>query len=299
MFLRSLISASALVTAHASAQLYGITAGGTVVQIDISTGAGTVIGASGFECNAATADSQGRILIGGGSGAAADQIIAIDPATATGSVLLSTVGRPSGYSIRGMAMSPASVLFVVLSPGSTTVVDTLATIDTTTGVYSIIGPTNRTDIQALAFNPSGHLYAIGILAGGSLYRLDTSTCTATIIGGGTFDGDDQAFEILHDGTALTCRAGLRTTSLATGATTLIGATGQTDIRGLALVGAPGLSCYANCDGSTGSPRLTANDFSCFLNRFVGAASYADCDGVGGLTANDLQCFLSAYVSGCS
>jgi hypothetical protein len=27
-------------------------------------------------------------------------------------------------------------------------------------------------------------------------------------------------------------------------------------------------CYANCDGSTVSPVLTANDFQCFLNKFA-------------------------------
>lgn len=31
-------------------------------------------------------------------------------------------------------------------------------------------------------------------------------------------------------------------------------------------------CYANCDGSTGSPLLTANDFQCFINRFAGGCS---------------------------
>jgi len=56
------------------------------------------------------------------------------------------------------------------------------------------------------------------------------------------------------------------------------------------------SCYANCDGVGG---LTANDFQCFLNKYVSNDLYANCDGVGGLTANDFQCFLNAYVAGCS
>jgi len=61
----------------------------------------------------------------------------------------------------------------------------------------------------------------------------------------------------------------------------------------------GASCYANCDGSTGAPQLTANDFTCFLNEYTAGSSYADCDGVGGLTANDFQCFLTSYAAGCS
>ena len=60
-------------------------------------------------------------------------------------------------------------------------------------------------------------------------------------------------------------------------------------------------CYANCDCSTGSPLLTANDFQCFLNAFSGSAATANCDGstvAPVLTANDFQCFLNAYSSGC-
>jgi len=96
---------------------------------------------------------------------------------------------PRGY-IRGMAVS-GSVLYVTLSQASTSTVDTLARIDMTTGVYTVIGPTGRTDIQGLAISPTGVLYAAGI--SGGLYTLDSSTGAATVIGG-TFSGDDQALE---------------------------------------------------------------------------------------------------------
>jgi plastocyanin len=62
------------------------------------------------------------------------------------------------------------------------------------------------------------------------------------------------------------------------------------------------TCYPNCDGSSGSPLLTANDFQCFINRFAAGESYANCDGSTGtpsLTANDFQCFLNAFAAGCS
>ncbi|MBX3377237.1 MAG: hypothetical protein KF678_09580 [Phycisphaeraceae bacterium] len=62
------------------------------------------------------------------------------------------------------------------------------------------------------------------------------------------------------------------------------------------------SCYPNCDGSTGTPLLTANDFQCFLNKFAAGATYANCDGSTGtpsLTANDFQCFLNKFAAGCS
>jgi hypothetical protein len=64
----------------------------------------------------------------------------------------------------------------------------------------------------------------------------------------------------------------------------------------------GGGCYANCDGSTGSPLLTANDFQCFANAYAAGDSYANCDGSTGtpaLTANDFQCFANAYAAGCS
>jgi hypothetical protein len=61
-------------------------------------------------------------------------------------------------------------------------------------------------------------------------------------------------------------------------------------------------CYANCDGSTGTPILTGNDFQCFINLFASGSSSANCDGSTGmpmLTGNDFQCFIDAYVAGCS
>ncbi len=60
-------------------------------------------------------------------------------------------------------------------------------------------------------------------------------------------------------------------------------------------------CYANCDESTGSPPLTANDFQCFINKFAAGDPYANCDGSTGtpaLTANDFQCFINQYAFGC-
>ncbi len=61
-------------------------------------------------------------------------------------------------------------------------------------------------------------------------------------------------------------------------------------------------CYANCDGSTSVPVLTANDFQCFLNAFAASQAYANCDAsttLPVLTANDFQCFLNSYAAACS
>jgi hypothetical protein len=77
---------------------------------------------------------------------------------------------------------------------------------------------------------------------------------------------------------------------------------RVQIGTLTVVASCGGVCYANCDESSGSPQLTANDFACFLNRFVAGESYANCDastGTPSLTANDFVCFLSAFANGCS
>jgi hypothetical protein len=283
----------------ASAQLYGVTSGGDLVSIDTTTGVGTVIGNSGFGANDACTDNAGHILSGGGN---PDQIIAINPATAAGSVFLNTTGRPANYFIRGMTVSASNVMYVALSQIDTTTIDRLASIDMTTGAYTVIGPTGRTDIQALAFSPSGTLYAIGINNGGTLLQLDPTTGAATVIGGGNFGGDDQALTFLPNGTAYACRVGLRTVDPTTGQTTLIGQTGAFDMRGLAFLSQSQPTCYPNCDQSTAPPILNANDFQCFLNDFAAGDSSANCDGSTAppvLNANDFQCFLNAFAAGCS
>ena len=61
-------------------------------------------------------------------------------------------------------------------------------------------------------------------------------------------------------------------------------------------------CRPNCDGSTSSPILNANDFQCFLNSFAADDPYANCDASTSppvLTANDFQCFLDLFAAGCS
>ena len=72
----------------------------------------------------------------------------------------------------------------------------------------------------------------------------------------------------------------------------------------ALSIAPGTGpagCYANCDGSTLSPVLNVNDFTCFLNRFAAGEAYANCDGsttAPVLNVNDFTCFLNRFAAGC-
>ena len=60
-------------------------------------------------------------------------------------------------------------------------------------------------------------------------------------------------------------------------------------------------CYVNCDGSTTSPILNVNDFTCFLNKYAAGDSYANCDAstlAPVLNVNDFTCFLNRYAVGC-
>jgi hypothetical protein len=61
-------------------------------------------------------------------------------------------------------------------------------------------------------------------------------------------------------------------------------------------------CYANCDGSTGTPFLNINDFICFQTAFAAGDSYANCDLSTQppiLNVNDFLCFQTAFAAGCS
>jgi hypothetical protein len=282
-------------TAVAQSGLYAIDYSGNLIHLNTTTGAGTLVGATGFAAtNSAAADSLGRIFTVGGN---PDQLILVNAATAASTVFLNLASRPFGYGVRGLAFDPQDHLYAVLSQADVTTPDLLATIDMNTGAYTVVGSTGRPDIQGLACNAAGVLYAVGVNSG--LYTLDSSTGAASLIGG-SFQGDDQSLEFDDHGVLYACRANLRTVDPATGATTLIGPTGFSDIRGTAFVRGPA-QCYANCDGSTVAPVLNINDFVCFLTSFASGASYANCDGSTTppvLNVNDCVCFMSRFAAGC-
>jgi hypothetical protein len=61
------------------------------------------------------------------------------------------------------------------------------------------------------------------------------------------------------------------------------------------------ACYPNCDNSTATPTLNANDFLCFLTSFAAQDPYANCDNsttTPTLNANDFLCFLTSFAAGC-
>ena len=62
-----------------------------------------------------------------------------------------------------------------------------------------------------------------------------------------------------------------------------------------------VTCYADCDQTTGIRTLDLFDFLCFQNAFVTQDAYAcDCDSgdPGGCDLFDFLCFQGAFVAGC-
>lgn len=83
--------------------------------------------------------------------------------------------------------------------------------------------------------------------------------------------------------------------------------GRPDVLASDYIGHPPVTilrnrwCPANCDLSDGSPILSVNDFTCFLNAFANGSTYANCDRSTRdpiLNALDFQCFISRFAQGC-
>jgi len=161
---------------------------------------------------------------------------------------------------------------------------------------------------------------------GTIWLAATSACTGPGITTGPSalsvpDGQSASFSVVATGTSPTYqwrrnsvalvndgRITNATTATLTITSTVMADAGSYDVvvtngcgsataTGVAL----GVTCYANCDGSTGTPILTATDFSCFLAAFRNGDPYANCDGSTGsptLTAQDFACFLAAFRAGC-
>ncbi|MBX3376369.1 MAG: hypothetical protein KF678_05135 [Phycisphaeraceae bacterium] len=136
-----------------------------------------------------------------------------------------------------------------------------------------------------------------------------------------YQGGDLVLTIRHSGhlTALTPRLFVdslanNTHGMQSMGASSAGATTGTPDQGLPVIVrfryVPPPACIANCDGSTGRPVLTANDYMCFLNQYHQAlalpyaqqvTSYANCDGSTThpvLNIGDFVCFNNRFATGC-
>jgi hypothetical protein len=207
-------------------------------------------------------------------------------------------GAPAGHTISGTWLPPSFGDPVVLLVNDQPQGPDLLAQGTAQGL-TIIGPTGRADLRAIAADSAGTLYALGSEGGGALYTLNRATGAAMLVGGqGSYGQDTRALTVLPDGRLLAAGTGLRWVDPATGIATPIGPTGAA----AAVVGmvVARETCYANCD-TGGTPILNVGDFTCFLQLFAAGYYYGNCDRSTTpptLNIADFTCFLQRFAAGC-
>lgn len=163
----------------------GAADGGRFLTLDLGTGAGALVGNTGISTGGAPGlaiDSQGQIYV-------TDRIFGdlyrIDPATGAACFVAPVTDADSGadlFFIDGIAFDENDVLYgVEFAPPSYP----LRTIDTTTGISTVVGATGD-NIVGLAFDPTdGQLYGSGGACCNPpdrIYRIDKATGQSILIG---------------------------------------------------------------------------------------------------------------------
>jgi hypothetical protein len=296
-------------TASAQVELFAIDFAGNLYLVDQSTAGTSLIGFTGFSrINGAAADASGTIYASRFRDLAnsldQNQFIRIDRTTGAGT-MVAQYGTMND--LRALAFADG-VLYAIREG----TIDDLVTMDPVSGAVTLVGPTGRADVQGLTADASGQLYGVGVTGtGGTLLSISRTTGAATVINAAMGAGTDiQTIEWFEGSTAWIGRTNLRTVDLVTGISTVIGTMGIADVRGLAAVRQSSPVCYANCDGSTVSPILNVDDFTCFINEFAAGSNlplaqqithYANCDGSTispALNVDDFTCFINAFAQGC-
>ncbi|MCX5888513.1 MAG: hypothetical protein NTY36_03575 [Deltaproteobacteria bacterium] len=205
-----------------------------VVGINQATGTGYTIGPSGYSRLNSLAKDKNGLLYSVSSG----QLITINPNTGQGTPIAALSFPTYPPDVRGLAFSPTGVLYAInCRPGSGLPPHDLYTIDPTTGAGTYIGPNDHDGltfgIQDIAFSPDGILYGWDVTKG--LVTIDTATGYATANPGWVGTADIQGIAFAPDGTLYGAGNGLYKINTTTGAYTLVGSGGYTDVRGIAFV----------------------------------------------------------------
>jgi hypothetical protein len=216
------------------ATLVGCSITGGIFTIDPATGTGASVGTSNVNgLNSLAADASGTLY----SVSGVTPLVTIDPQTAVATTV--TALQPS-TDVRDLAFSSSGVLFAIRDGGLTNGVfdpDDLVTIDRATGAVTVVGSTGRGTLQALAFSPCGTLYGWDVSYG--LVMINTATGAATLVDPAAVAGtaaDIQGLTFAPDGTLYGAREALFRVDASSGATTLIGSGGYSDVRGIAFTG---------------------------------------------------------------
>jgi subtilase family protein/Calx-beta domain-containing protein len=220
-------------------QLYGASRSGQIFKLNLSTGAGTLVGSL---TNSGTTEiefdnTSRRAFTQFIDGTFAGQEFDINTGESIGDIIF------NGASFTGLEWVGSSLYgtSVTQSHGASE----LRILDPWTGNSTLVGPTGITNpIAGLAYDTSGAvMYGLTGGAGGgssNLVTINLATGVATIVGPVGFNGGSLEFG--PDGNLYGGSTGntgnLYRINRATGTGTLVGATGFTDVTGLTFVNAP-------------------------------------------------------------
>lgn len=205
---------------------------GSSYKIDSGTGAGVLLGASGFaSLNCLAVDGSGNYYTFSGA-----TLVKIDGNTGVGTNVCST----SASDFRAASFSPTGELYAVQNGGGTTVNDILVKIDVNTCALAPVGNMGVPGVQGLAFNAAGDLYGFetgsGSGTGFGLMKVNPATGVATDVNPGEpgMAATMQCLSFNSSGQLFGGRDQLYSVNITTGAVTLIGSGGYSDVRGIAL-----------------------------------------------------------------
>ena len=176
----------------------GFRDGGNIYTINETTGAATLVGASGFPAVSALAFDQSGNLFGSASTDPAlfpDTLISINTATGVGT----TIGTYNAFGISGidgLAFHPTTGILYGMSVFDADGTDPLFSIDPSTGEATFLGRVTEAgtgnaapeSIAGLTFDHNGNLYGSTGSRDGSILSIDIDNLTFTILGDGTPNG---------------------------------------------------------------------------------------------------------------
>jgi len=259
-FLTLTLTIAACIAAPAAAQdMIGVSWTGTVYSVDSVSGTGFMIGVSGYsQVNNMAKSPSGVIYACAGYGVPCT-VVEINPTTGAGT----NVSTTTLNSVRGMAYMGSTLYAINDSSGTGVGIDDLYTLDPITGVASFIGSTGFSGVQGIA-SANGQLYGWDIGLG--LLTINASTGAAADVNtglGGT--GGIQNLCSNSAGALFGGQNSLYSIDAITGAYTLIGGGGYSDLRGLEFTGGgtpsftltktgtcPGLVTLSSANGTANS-----------------------------------------------
>ncbi|MBT5708392.1 DUF4394 domain-containing protein [bacterium] len=171
---------------------------GNIYTIDPTSGASTLVGASGFQAVSGLAFDLNGDLYGTASlfgNTVTERLIKINTTTGVGT----TIGTFQAFGIDGIdgiAIHPTTGIMYATSVISSTGADPLFTINKTTGAATLIGTLTEPGtgnaapgaIVGLAFDSSGNLYGSTGGGDGNILAIDINSLTFTVAGDATTSG---------------------------------------------------------------------------------------------------------------